>query len=99
MAEQRRERVIAEVVWVASIGRLDCESRSITHHTTSNHDTEGDARRWMVANGLFERTDRWGCKWRDDGGFAIGSVTRTIRELNDQPDPAPTSPLSAQRER
>lgn len=77
-----REQVIAEVVWVARIGHYDCEGRAIQSWETSDHDTEGDARRWLVEHGLFERDNgRWGKEWRDDGGYRTGSVTRTIREV------------------
>lgn len=77
-----RERVEAEVVWVASVGYLDCEGRSVQSWRHTDHDTEGDARRHMVAEGLFERdTPGWGKEWRDDSGYRIGSVKRTIREV------------------
>jgi hypothetical protein len=77
-----RERVVAEVVWIASIGHFDCEGRSIQSREASDHDTEGDARRWLVARGLFERESRvFGKDWRDDSGYMTGSVVRTIREV------------------
>lgn len=99
MADQHRERVTAEVVWVATIGHYDCEGRRVEHYSTSDHDTEGDARRYLVSQGLFERTEFGRTGWRDDGRWCIGGIERTLREVKDQPAATPASPLSAQGER
>lgn len=77
-----RECVTAEVVWLAGVYDYDCEGRSIVHRTISEHDTEGDARRALVAAGLSEKDSSfWGKRWEDDRGYRSGDITRTLREV------------------
>jgi len=77
-----REQVLAEVVWIATIGHLDMEGRGIQSRDSTEHDTEGDARRYLVGCGLSEPAKRtiWGGSWtwEDDGAYRIGSITRPI---------------------
>jgi hypothetical protein len=76
-----RQRVTADVVWLARIGHYDCEGRSVQSWSpVQEFDTEGDARRYLVAEGLSEKTEWNVTRWRDDYGYRVGTLDRILRD-------------------